>query len=89
MSKEHSSSIIEELHQHELDTLEAEAKAGGTELEPTLSVLQREQRRRRGLLLAATEMDATGVWTGSPEDTPDAIPRTDSRWLHAPVKSVE
>lgn len=78
-------SIIEELPEYELDGYIAEATTK-PELKETLEVLQREKNRRQGLLLAATEMDATGVWDANSGDQPtQPIPHaTDNVWPQGP-----
>lgn len=94
---EYSSSIIEELHQHELDELEAEA-AASPELHETLTVLQHEQSRRRALAIAAQQADlSTGYYDAVSGDQPTQpiLHVTDNVWpsgpkfLHAPIKDVE
>lgn len=63
-----------------LDSMIAEGEAAGSELEPTVHALKAE-RIRRGLLLAATEMDnlSHGVYDAK-DGTPDAPTHTDSIW---------
>lgn len=73
--------LIESLPEQELDKLVAEAKEGGTELEPTLAFLTHEKNRRLALAVAAEQADlSTGFYDASKDTATSPIHVLDSQW---------
>lgn len=73
--------IVESLPGDQIDVLIGQAQTGISELETARELLQCEKNRRRGLLLAATEIDTTGFVDALDGDLPvEPSARTDSVW---------
>lgn len=56
--------FIESVNDSDLNTLEAGLRATKHEAKHGVHAIEREKRRRAGILLAATEMDVVGLDTG-------------------------